>query len=172
MECTYELNETTRADLHDTLQGCPTLLPPGNIWTEPSYQLIATPETGPFAASVSWKHILSNYQVKCGITFKTPRLGNGFERCHPASGVASLAWMYAAWTHDTAITAARFLSRLSSRGMWTCTPGNVHCRRSEVLTVTTGHGMRMQAYPLGRGRHAVVAYPKSAPLLEWEESEF
>lgn len=147
------------------------LRPPGAVWGEPEYYLIRDEESGSLAAAASWKHLQDGYEVRCATTVRTPRLGNGFERCPAGNGVRALAWLYSAWTHDPQVQASAFLPRLGSSGIWTSRPGTQQRGlRNEVLTYTDHEGLRLQAYSIGIDRHVVVGVPAKAPFLEWLES--
>lgn len=173
MEHVHELNKVTRSEARKALGMSITLRPPGPDWGEPEYHLIRDTESASLAAAASWKHRIEDYVVRCAVTVRTPRLGNGFERCLPSTGVCALAWMYSAWTRDPGIKASSFLPRLGSGGMWTCrSDAPDQCRRNEVLTYTSQQGMRLQAYSLGQDRHVVVSLPSSSPFLGWQESRF
>jgi hypothetical protein len=100
MEHAHELNKVTRSEARKALGMSITLRPPGSVWGEPEYHLIRDAESQSLAAAASWKHRTEDYVVRCAITVRTPRLGNGFERCLASSGVCALAWMYSAWTRD------------------------------------------------------------------------
>ena len=173
MEHAHELNKVTRSEVQKALGTSIALRPPGPVWGEPEYHLIRDSESGSLAATASWEHLTEDYVVRCATIVRTPRLGNGFERCLASTGVCAMAWMYSAWMHEPGIKASAFLPRLGSGGMWTCrSDAPDQCRRNEVLTYTDRQGIRLQAYALSRDRHVVVSLPASSPFLGWQESRF